>query len=162
MADYKKAKEKAMELLQNYDIREPVVPVFDIARQEGLKIVGFESRDKLKDFSGFYDSRIKTIYINNEDSPNRQIFTVAHELGHYKLQHALGNLEVLPRYANPVAKEPVEQEANFFAANLLVPENMLKETMKKYKLTSLDTDLLSKLFGVSREVMTYRLQDFGL
>ena len=162
MSDYQKAKEKALELLDLYNIKEPIVPVFDIAKTEGLKIVGFENSDKLRDFSGFFNSKEKTIYINIADSPNRQIFTVAHELGHYKLQHDLKGLEILPRYVNPIAKDPNEQEANFFAANLLVPENMLRKMMKKYKLNSFDTDLLAKLFGVSKEVMVYRVKDLEL
>ena len=49
-------------------------------------------------------------------------------------------------------QDPKEKEANCFAANLLVPAELLE----KYKDYNIDT--IAKIFGVSQEVIGYRLQ----
>ena len=94
---------------------------------------------------------------------------MAHELGHIKL-HA-SELEKNPDlgilYRRPLGEkdsDAKEQEANFFAASLLVPETMYEEIIKQYKdvLPENKINLLSALFGVSQEVMGYRLNHFDL
>lgn len=158
MADYQKAKEKAQGLLKELKISEPVVNVFDIAKAKGLDIIFVKMPDNMNNVSGFFDPNTKRIYINSEEPPYRQAFTAAHELGHYILEHEPDKYGVLPRFASPVDRDPIEQEANCFAANLLVPESMLKEAMEKYSLTENDLDLLARIFGVSTGVIKYRLK----
>lgn len=157
-ADYRKAKFEAQRLLGKFDVCDPIVPVFEIAKREGLQIVYFTPEDKLNDVSGFFDPKTNTIYINKSDSPQRQHFTIAHELGHFILKHESNKYGVLPRFATPIDKNPIEQEANCFAANLLVPEEMLKQTMEIYHLSKDDVESLSRLFGVSYDVIKYRLR----
>ena len=158
-ADYTKAKNTATSLLSNFSITEPVVPVAEIAQREGLGIKYFktDNNEDLKRVSGFLDEKTKTIYVNSEDPLSRQSFTIAHELGHFKLQHKPEEFGVLYRYATPIDKNSLEQEANCFAANLLVPENMLVEVMNRYKLTENNGSLLADIFGVSPDVIKYRL-----
>ena len=74
------------------------------------------------------------------------------------MKHEPDKFDVLYLFATPIDKDPVEQEANCFAANLLVPDDMLKRTMEKYDLTKNDFSVLANLFGVSAEVMKYRLR----
>jgi Zn-dependent peptidase ImmA (M78 family) len=159
-ANYTKAEEKAKELLEEYVITEPVVRADEIAQRKGLAIKYFRPDDNegLKNASGFFDPNTRTIFVNYEDPPTRQLFTIAHELGHFELGHNPKEYGVLYRFATPIDKDPKEQEANAFAANLLVPEKMLDETMKKYSFTNLDVIPLARLFGVSSEVMRYRLR----
>ncbi len=158
--DYQKAEESARALLEKYSINEPVVRVFDIAQKEGLKIQLFDMPEKLSNIAGFFDPDTKTIYVNNSDPTNRQTFTVAHELAHFILNHAPDKIGVLPRWPDlqNQIKTPVEQEANCFAAELLVPKKMLTEQMEKYSLQKEDVDLLARLFGVSQETMSHRLK----
>lgn len=162
MPNYEEAKNKALDLLTEYNINEPVVPVFNIAKNKGIDIKFFaNSSGKLNNVSGLFDAKTKTIYVNDEDPPNRKTFTVAHELGHHILKHEPDKYGVLPRFANPTdtnSNNDLEKEANCFAANLLVPERMLKEIMNKYNLSKSDANLLSKMFGVSKDVMKYRLE----
>mgnify|MGYP001577598842 CR=1 FL=1 len=112
---------------------------------------------KLSRVSGFFDADSKTIYVNINDSLTRQNFTIAHELGHYILGHDTKEYGVLLRFPELNAKEDVEKEANCFAANLLVPEKMLKEIMRSYSLDKKDVPILAQIFGVSNMVMEYRL-----
>lgn len=85
------------------------------------------------------------------------LFTVAHELGHIILEHDTNS----PGYgvlfrdsAKPKNKNPMEQEADCFAANLLVPTSMLREYLENYP--GVPNLLLARLFGVSEEVIRWR------
>ncbi|PIZ55628.1 hypothetical protein COY23_04550 [bacterium (Candidatus Torokbacteria) CG_4_10_14_0_2_um_filter_35_8] len=161
---YTRTKNKAEELLKKYKIEEPIVPIFDIPEQEEVKINFIKMPDKLRDISGFFDPKKKIIFVNTQDCPNRQTFTVAHEFGHYILKHNPNKYGVLPRWAGILGSSPVEREANFFAANLLVPDEMLKKAMDKYALDNSEVSiaLLAKMFGVSREVIKIRIKELGL
>ncbi len=157
--NYQGAKDKAAEVLEKFNIPGTIVPVEEIAQREGLSIQYFSSdTDMSRKVSGFFDPKTNTIYINTDDPPARQSFTIAHELGHFELKHPPDKYGVLPRFASPIDKDPIEQEANCFAANLLVPQDRLLKTMERYNLTKQDTSLLADLFGVSLEVIRYRLR----
>jgi Zn-dependent peptidase ImmA (M78 family) len=163
-ANLKLAKQKARELLDKHFITEPTVNVFDITKKEGLKLNFVEMPEKLRGVAGFLDIEEKQIYLNKNDSPTRIRFTTAHELGHYILQHEKGDLDVLMRNSK-YDGNPIEQEANYFAANLLAPKDMLVNMMKRFKLKKkeeFDVELLAKMFGVSKDFMKYRLELLSL
>ena len=69
----------------------------------------------------------KKIRVNKSDHSFRRRFTIAHELGHF-LMHKDLRKEFIER-RSPIAKEKpwYEQEADAFAAHLLVPLEFLKE-----------------------------------
>ncbi len=156
--NYQEAKNSAEELLKQYDIKEPVVPIFDIAIKEGIELKFVKMPEQLKNVAGFIDSVKKMMFVNKEDSPNRQTFTVAHELAHHILKHETDKYEILLRMTTSIEKNPLEKEANCFAANILVPYKMLSKIMRKYSLSRFDIKALAKIFGVSEELMRYRLQ----
>ena len=156
MADKNRAKQKAKEIIKKYGIEEPIVEVFDIAKREGLQIKFVEMTDDLVDVAGFLNDKV--IYVNELDPPYRQTFTVAHELGHYLL-HNPNESDVLYRYQKFNGASQIEREANYFAACLLVPKKMLNKVMKEYNLDKGDEYYLSRLFGVSKEMMRYRLKE---
>lgn len=159
-ADYSKAREAARALLEKYNVGSPVVPVFEIAQAEGLSIKLFDMPDKLKDVAGFFDPATKTIYVNRDEPTNRQTFTVAHELGHYILQHPADEVGVLPRWPRMQngTNNGIEQEANCFAEELLVPSRLLREQMSKYGLNREDREVIAQLFGVSKSVIDIKLK----
>lgn len=161
--NYKKCEQLAEQLLEKYHITEPIVNIFDIAKNEGLDLHFVYMPEKLKNAAGFLDKENKCIYVNKSDSPHRQFFTIAHELGHYMLGHQPSEYRVLMRFILPGGEyDAVEQEANCFAGNVLVPTKMLVATMKQYRLDKEDADLLAKLFGVSKDTIKYRLQELHL
>ncbi|MEK7102313.1 MAG: ImmA/IrrE family metallo-endopeptidase [Patescibacteria group bacterium] len=159
--DYKKCEDIATELLEKYVITEPVVNVFEIAKSEGLGLKFVQMPEALKNVAGFLSD--KTIYINKEDPTNRQVFTVAHELGHFELKHDPKEYKVLLRLTLQNREyDVVEKEANCFAANILVPEKMLNAVIKKYQLASDNVDIIASMFGVSKEMMEYRMKRLKL
>lgn len=150
---------KTNELLKKYSIEKPIVNIFKIAENEGIKLHFVKMPGKASNVAGFLDIENKTMYINDDDPPNRQTFTVAHELGHYILKHENDKFGVLYRMQKFNGENSLlEQEANLFAANILVPKHMLLEIMNKYNLNEEDDELLAPLFGVSKEMMGYRLK----
>ena len=155
--DFQIAELKAMELIASQEITEPVVPVFDIAKSLGLTLKFVKMPDELKEASGFLHKATKTIYINNDDPLTRQAFTVAHELGHYVLNHEDKETKILWRNTHE-PQGPLEQEANKFAAYLLVPPKFLEKIMHDFGLTKNDVNLLARMFGVSQEMMKNRLK----
>ena len=107
------------------------------------------------------------ILVNSNHPPVRQRFTIAHELGHYFLDHHSnlfidkGNL-----YRNDKSSEGNlrwEKDANKFAAELLMPEELMIDLVEEKKLED-DEDLveLAKELEVSTQALTYRLNNLGL
>jgi Zn-dependent peptidase ImmA (M78 family) len=160
-ANYNKAKLEAVKKLEECGIIEPAVNPIKIAREYGVNVffVKFDSRYQ-KEVSGFFDAKENSIYINADEYPPRQTFTIAHELGHKFLHEEWAKsseYRYLPRsQVLNFMKDGKEQEADCFAANLLVPEHMIK----KYQFASVDE--LAKLFVVSRVVIVNRLKHLGL
>lgn len=159
-ADYEGVKLKAEQVLQENFISNPPIDVYEIAKNEGLEIEIRDFGDKFNAISGYIKPEIRTIFVNSRDPENRRKFTVAHELGHWILHR--DKLESEPEkyailYRIPLGRpqhDPVEQEANFFAANLLVPDQML--TTRRDDKTE---EQLAAEFQVSRDVIGYRLND---
>jgi len=155
--DYRRAKKEAEKLLQELRLLRPPIMAVDVARHCGLDVRCCELREEYRGkISGFIDAAKKTIFVNDEDPPQRRKFTVAHELGHFLLGH-LENPEYDVLYRKPLVEQNekcLEQEANCFAANLLVPSHMLTGYVEQYPLVA--DEQLAEIFGVSGEVITFR------
>jgi len=125
-----------------------------------LKIGDFGEDEHYQNVSGAFDRNSSTIFISNKDTQERQAFTVAHEIGHFKL-HQEVNTELFYRnymwqFDNPdLAKQ--ETEANWFAASLLMPREAVKKLWDGH-----DVDGLARVFGVSKSAMYYRLKNLRL
>lgn len=65
-----------------------------------------------------------SITLDASATAERKRFTMAHELGHYFLHSKQGSN---PLKAYRLGTTLAEQEANFFAANLLMPENEFRK-----------------------------------
>ncbi len=105
----------------------------------------------------------KSIWVNADDAPTRRNFTIAHEFGHWLLHKEAieqdpSSYKVLFRQPLGGIKDYRETEANSFAGNLLVPTQMLK-ICRAAKFTS---QQMAILFGVSEDVINYRLKQEGL
>jgi len=150
---------KALSVLDQFGITEPVVDAVKIANGFGIQVKEISMPPKYAaDVAGFYNEKDKTIYVQTTDKPWRKLFTVAHELGHLVLGHK--NYEVLFRVQRKDETYPyrqIESEANSFAASLLMPDFMLKKYLKKYNLTKSDHLEMAKIFGVSDSGMEHTL-----
>lgn len=140
------------------DISSPPIPVYEIAESNGVNVLFVDFGEHAESVSGLCDFEKARIYVNKDDSPQRQAFTMGHELGHWILHRDAfladpDSYPVLPRFSNPNRDNPMEKEANKFAACLLVPERLLKPVK------GAPVSALAKSFGVSRTMMEFRLKD---
>lgn len=152
-ADFKGAEKMAAKVLRDFDIDRPPIDPVEIAQQMDVRVAFVEFASDFNAVSGFYDARETAIYVNKADPPFRQTFTVAHELGHHLMHRDWAmstEYQVLLRDTDRV--DPYEQEANAFAAHLLVPKHMLDRYMKMASVAD-----LSKLFLVSIPVIKNRM-----
>ncbi len=101
-----------------------------------------------------------TILINRSKSPERQLFTLAHEFGHLVLRHGNDSENEKFRidfesgyYPTDPKVQKEELEANYFAGAILMPEKKVKE------LIELDYSLedMAAYFSVSRSALHVRM-----
>ena len=98
------------------------------------------------------------IEYNMADSMTRQRFTIAHEIGHYVLQHGNAPRDSAQNFGSRV-NSPIERDANQFAAELLMPEEAVVAMINQgYR----SPETLAQLFMVSPAAMGYRLANLSL
>jgi Zn-dependent peptidase ImmA (M78 family) len=142
----------------NYNI--PVDPI-SIAKSHGITVL---AKNDLGDISGSIcnNNGHITIEYNKNENKLRQRFTVAHELGHYLSGHVDTNNKCFRDSSQSYSKNHYdfqEVEANRRAAEILMPEEVLKHIIFSEGITNI-TDLSQK-FIVSELAMQYRLKNLG-
>ena len=136
----------------------PPIPVYEIAEQNGVNVVVVDFGKHSESVSGLCDFVNARLYVNAKDSTERKTFTIAHELGHWMLHRDIfaadpDRYPVLPRFSDPHRGDPLEMEANRFAATLLVPERLLAPVR------GASISQLAGIFGVSRSMMEFRIKN---
>lgn len=144
------------QLTDRYSV--PPIPALEIAEGSGVDVVFANFGSASESVAGFCDFPTHTLYVNADDITERQTFTIAHELGHWLLHRKYydahpDDYNSFPRMQFVEQNNAFEKEANFFAANLLVPLRLLKPVRH-----SSVTDL-ARAFGVSRTMMEFRLKN---
>lgn len=154
--------------------------ILDKAKQNGIKIKPLDIRNVVskifgieiietdlgREVSGFLEriGSVWKIYVNKYESESRKRFTIAHELGHF-VCHG-------DKYASSGTSEPdkiffrdesslssQEQEANNFAANLLMPEDVFKDRVNSGVRKIVD---LAAEFQLSTAAVKYRAYKLGM
>lgn len=146
-----------MRRLQANDLLQTPVDIYSIAEFLGLEVQEEAMDDEL---SGYIEPRGSgwTIGVNSYHHPNRQRFTIAHELGHFLL-HKPSEKHVDVTFARRSGRrDRLEQEADLFAAELLMPESEVRKLIAD-GVTSLER--LAAHFGVSAMAAKYRAESLG-
>lgn len=130
-------------LTRKYGTRDP----FELAACLNIAIL----YEELGSINGYYNKplRMKQIHINHDLDRNQQRFTCAHELGHAVL-HPNSNTPFL-RSSTFLSVGKMEIEANRFAAELLIPDEIILENWQ------FTTEQLARLTGYSEELIKLRL-----
>lgn len=133
-------RKKAEEFCRTNGIKSYPVEIVRICKENGIKVFE-EYLDS--DVSGLivvdeknwekYETN-QFIIVNLAESAVRRRFTIAHELAHYIL-HRNGNRLYAHRdmTSDSSARSSIEQEANYFAANILMPETLVREKVEDIK-----------------------------
>lgn len=127
-----------------------------------------------------FGDEVSGVLVRNDESamigvnwlhhPNRQRFTIAHEIGHHQLHDGgtfvdKGTTARFRNQASGSGTDIEEQEANLFAAMLLMPEAVVRTAAQVYPFDIDDEDQLKAFadrFGVSSQAMLIRLRAIEL
>lgn len=152
------------------EYQDKITPLERIIEDEGLSVF-YDSYGK-GTFDGmtFYENGKFYIHINTDlgnrhDSP-RGRFTLAHELGHYYIDsHRIGLkkglLEPHQSRTNQKQFNQIERQADFFASNLLMPQERFDKDIYRKKFSIELIDYLKNEFNVSRTACAFRFADIG-
>lgn len=156
-------------LLDNAGVTKAPISVKKVARSLQIEIRFAPTKP---DVSGalIVDGESAYIAVNDAHHENRQRFTIAHELGHFCLHkegdriHFDEDFRVYKRSGrSALATDSKEIQANQFAAELLMPTNLLWEDFHKSQgLEPRIVESLALKYKVSRDAMKFRLQNLGL
>ncbi len=159
---------KARELLERLNIKSIPTPVEKVAKLLGAQ-VRFSPLDEELSGMVYIKDGVPIIGVNSLHHPNRQRFTIAHELGHLEMHKAMITSEVhvdksfpalMRNTVSSTGTEQIEIEANKFAAELLMPMEEVKKALAN-KQSDIDDDSpieeIAKKFKVSKQALEYRL-----
>lgn len=163
-----RARKKARALLNEFGVKSAPVPLERIVKSKNI-VLQFAPLDEELSGMAYIKDGVGIIGINALHHPNRQRFSIAHELAHHMLHadvianaiHVDKEFRVLHR--DSLASQGVDQveiDANAFASELLMPEHLLKEALGETGLDIEDeagVEALAKKFRVSASAMRYRL-----
>lgn len=166
--------ERINQILEDSKITQPPVNVKAIAKKHNINLVLHDFGDEVSGVLIIKDS-IPTIGYNPNHSLVRQRFTIAHELGHFFLNHQRDGLFVdkpkndfavfFRNNKSSLGEYEQEIEANAFAAELLMPKSMVIEKVKQYGLELSDENIendeavkkMANVFKVSKQAMSFRI-----
>jgi len=167
-ADIQRARNTARAVRQDFGVETVPVPVERIIKSRNIVLQYAPFEDDLSGMAYIKDG-VGIIGVNALHHPNRQRFSIAHELGHHLLHdeelrkaiHIDKGMRVLLRDdLSAQGSDPREIEANTFASELLMPHENLINVIGAGGLDIEDDvaiEALARKFKVSTSAMRYRL-----
>lgn len=170
--DVNEMPEVAQMILDRLGIEEVPIPIVAIMKSLNFQVVAGELRDEISGIIGIDDDLAKNfksskvIAINNKDNVGHQRFTMAHELAHYLFDFDVSNQIIYYNTYNTFEDENEEERrANYFAANLLMPEKKFKKEFDNVVIKNnlyVTVEKLSQIFQVSGEAVRRRISELSL
>lgn len=118
--------------------------------------------------AAIYKSGDYIVFSNSSQILSREIFTVAHELGHIRLGHIGPHKQILQDIGN-ISSELEEIEADYFAACFLMPKDKVYEFIQYQfsghgngEWTLLEIAAIMSAFNVSFETVLVRLKELRI
>ena len=153
------------------ELQQPPVDIQLVIEKLGIHFAESDFGESLSG-AAMIDGGKKIISVNRAHSEHRKRFTMAHELGHLLLHEDQSlSIDVKPItfLRDEVAKsgqEWREIEANFFAASILMPKDLVLHKLSKLQKKYVDEDdliaALAENFSVSPQAMGIRLGGLGI
>jgi Zn-dependent peptidase ImmA (M78 family) len=166
--------EQAEKLLDDVGITTYPVSIERVAKYLGAQLRYSPLDEELSGMALIKDD-MKIIGVNALHHPNRQRFTIAHEIAHLCLhrEHITNAVHVDKTFQVSVLRrdatsaegtERLEIEANQFGAALLVPRRMLKQVLETMRIDIDDEQALencAKKFRVSKSMLEFRIRNLS-
>jgi Zn-dependent peptidase ImmA (M78 family) len=162
--EWRRLSEKIREMIESFQ-DDGAVKLSEIARQLGVEVKaatlkpGLSGEIKRKPDGGF------RIRVNRHDPKRRQRFTVAHEIAHFLLhQDQIGDgIEDDKLYRSELSDRR-EQEANRLAADILMPERLIRFALEEAEEKDVGDKALylANQLDVSESAMSIRMESLGI
>jgi Zn-dependent peptidase ImmA (M78 family) len=168
--DKKEIAKIAKKIIEEYSPNDLSVDPAKIALKLGIPVREVEFKSYMNDsISGgiIKEKDSIKIYVSNSDAMNRKRFTIAHELGHYFLNHLENKGEYVDLHRGALyTNNPDEIDADEFAACLLMEADQVKSKYKILKNVGFQEESiiarLANVFIVSPAAMRTRLKNLEL
>jgi Zn-dependent peptidase ImmA (M78 family) len=168
------AKTRGVEVVAPVNLSE-ITRILDISVEHDLNL---EEKDIIGEIAFAGEKAVIRINPFQNSYKPRERFTLAHEIGHYCL-HSSSSKDGFTDSRKTMSRsesywDKFESEANSFAAQLLMPKNLLiaegKKVINTYKIEESKAIMPAKLFieqmcgifEVSNKAMEYRLKNLGI
>lgn len=174
MATPKKStiEDQAQKLLDEFGSHQIPVPIDKIAKSLGAQLKFAPLDDELSGMI-YIKEKVPIIGVNSLHHPNRQRFTIAHEVAHLRLhpEQITSAVHVDKQFAetglrrdsvSATGTELIEIQANQFAAATLIPRDALEKMLAATPIDVEDEkalETLAKKFKVSKATLQYRMRN---
>jgi Zn-dependent peptidase ImmA (M78 family) len=160
---------RATQILRDHNLLQMPVDPLKVAHAVGVRVMSAVFSEPEKSGAVVKRSGEFSVFVNANEPPARQRFTVAHELGH-RLLHMESGLDELvdtednfrtagvPEDDSWTPERRREWEANVFASALLMDAALLRQKWQECT----DPTKLAWMFQVSTTAMLVRLTQLGL
>lgn len=151
--------------IQNNGIKD----IFSFVNSQDIELIRYPfGSNTILGFSTLYEGK-KIIVSNSSEILSREIFTIAHELGHIEFDFIDGNYDIkIDKTIEDNGDDYSESVAFYFANCLLMPKEKLLEfvefNLKKtpQELRAINIVRMQLEFNVSFNALTRRLVDLGI
>jgi len=165
----RRAEKRAGRVLKDLGIRNPPVDVEEVASRLDIETKRIELPNDCS-ATLVRQGDLAVIGVNRFHHPNRQRFSIAHEIGHHQLHKGGRYIDKstsvqFRNHESGTGTKQEEIEANQFAAALLMPASWVRREFKKLVFDLGDDSALQALcekFQVSSQAMTFRLVNLRL
>lgn len=161
---------KALAIRQEYNIQTyGIKDIFSLIEQMGIDLIRYPfGKDVLCGLSSVFEGK-KVIVSNSSEILSREIFTIAHELGHLIYDFEAYDQDVkIDLDISKVDNDIAERRAHYFAACFLMPKAKIKEYVEYElqkdfsKLKGLDVVRIQVEFNTSYNATVTRLRELDL
>jgi Zn-dependent peptidase ImmA (M78 family) len=149
-----------LELAKREGIETSPLDVYALVNALGIKLLCVPMDDEVSGSLSLSDNRKDWfIRVNALHHPNRQRFTVAHELGHFARHRSQQVKFEDQNFFRNGDSNAMEAEANRFAGELLMPESLFRD---RVKLFGGSIEAIAKYFKVSTLAVRVQAKSLGM
>lgn len=134
----------------------------EILERDGLRVMGIQTEEDLDGVFLYAQDEGGFALVNTNRSSSRQLFTLAHEYGHFLLHRKLGYRLDVDVTRIPSKGDVVESTAGRFAAAFLMPRSTIESLWQKQEKDMTRIIWVRRMLGVSYRALGWRLLNLKL
>jgi len=151
--------EAATALLEKLDLKDSFpLPLQTVVQSLGYRAQLFPKSEKTRNLACGVNAAEKTLFANASDQSQEQRYSFAHAIGHVVL-HEGKNFVIKKTHLHPSNEDPEEWEANQFADELLMNQDIFLQKWDEFGGASIS---VAGCFGLSKERITARAQALNI